>query len=382
MPMTRVHATHERRLEHGGTMAQSNSGTIDSSTAISSGRRRRVGFVVLACSIVTAATWGGWRLAHLGAHPIELVVFLVEFVGFASGVGVAIGMATAREARSVLEHDRRESHRYAFAVADIVGRTRSVDLHRDVRLAIRRATVRTPRNAADVALASVLVDGPRRLVAVVALTIALLVGVAPFPVPPVWAATAVALAATSMSVAHIALSGGRIRFGDRTRWSNCALGEVLSPIDHDDLAPRRWVGTVAIIVVINLAVALRGMSDRWTHGLAPMDFDDRIVTMAVAVVLVIGAIYTLRTVASPQLANAHLVSRRLEERTARQSALGGAVCIGLIGLIAGVLPGGVDATDGNPARVEQVSDDEIEPVRPATPSTSVPARTVVRSAGG
>ncbi len=363
-------------------MAQSKSGTTDSSAATPSGLRRRVGVGALAVSILTSTAWAGWRVLNLGAHPVELAVVVVELVGFASGLAVAIGLASARDPRTVLEHDRRESHRFAFAVADIVGRTRAVDLHRDVRVALHTIRRRQPRTTADVAVAAVLVDGPRRLAAVVVLTIALLLGVAPFPVPPVWAVAALLVAAASMSVAHSALSGGRIRFGDRTRWSNSALGEVLSPADHDDLAPRRWVGTVGIIVVINLAVALRGMSDRWTHGLPPMDAADRFVTMMAAVVLVVGAVYTLRTVTSPQLPNAHLVSRRLEERTARQSALGGAVCIGVIGLIAGVLPGGVDATDGDPARIEQISDDELEPARLDTPTLSVPAQTGGRSLGG
>jgi hypothetical protein len=112
-------------------------------------------------------------------------------------------------------------------------------------------------------------------------------------------------------------------------------------------------------VVINLAVALRGMSDRWTHGLPAMDNEARIVAMVFAMTIVIGALCTLLTTPAPELDNAHLVSRRLEERTARQSALGGAICVGLIGLLAGVLPGCVDPADDDAARIEHVTEHEV-----------------------
>ena len=101
-----------------------------------------------------------------------------------------------------------------------------------------------------------------------------------------------------------------------------SLGEVIAPNDPADVAPRRWVGTVGTIVVLNLAIGLRGMSDRWTHGLPAMSDDDRLVAMTWAALLVLGGLYTLRTIPTPQLGNAHVVARRLEERTARQSALG------------------------------------------------------------
>lgn len=327
-------------------------------------RRRAIGLIALAVSVVSTFSWLAWRLVSLGPHPVELGVFMVEVAGLATGVGVAIALATTRSSRSVFENDPRESSRYAFAVADLVGRTRAVDLHREVRDAMRAAPRWRPRNLGDVAVASVLADGPRRLGFIIVLNAGLLLGVAPFPMPPSWALASAALGVVAMSLAHVVLSAGRIRVGDRTRWSIASLGEVFSAADRDDLAPRRWVGTVAVVVVTNLAVALRGMSDRWTHGLPPMSSDDRLVGMALATALIVAALYTLRTMPAPQLPNAHLVSRRLEERTARQSAVGGAVCVGLIGLLAGVLPGGVDAADRDPVRIERVSDDRVESVVP------------------
>ena len=101
------------------------------------------------------------------------------------------------------------------------------------------------------------------------------------------------------------------------------------------------------------------MSDRWTHGLPTMSNDMRIVAMVYAMTLVAGSLFTLVTTAAPQLDNAHLVSRRLEERTARQSALGGALCVGLIGLLAGVLPGCVDPGDDHAGRIEHVTEHEV-----------------------
>ena len=210
-------------------------------------------------------------------------------------------------------------------------------------------------------MGSVLIEGPRRLILVATLTAALVFGIAPMPMPPTAAIAAALVGAAAMSCAHVAMGRGRIHVGDRTRWAYCALGEVLSPADHEGLAPRRWVGTIATVVVVNLALALRGTSDRWTHGLSPMSSDDRLITMLLAVGVVAGALFTLRTMAAPSFPDAHLVSRRLEERTARQSALGGAVCFGLIGLLAGVLPGSVDAAHDQPPGVVQVTHHEVPP---------------------
>ena len=318
--------------------------------------RRCVGASSLVFAGAGSIVWLGWRVTHIGMHPIELLMLLLELVGVLSGLAIALGLLRAESPRPRPDDDRRESSRFAFAVADIVERTRSTDLRRDVRAAFRMARHRRRLKLADLAIGGVLVEGPRRLGLIVTLTVALLMGVAPMPVPPPWAVAAALIGLASSSIAQVALAGGRIRFGDRTRSSYAALGEVLWSADRDDVAPRRWVGAVAAVVAINVAVALRGMSDRWTHGLAPMNNDDRIVTMLLAVLVVIGALYTLCTTPSPELTNAHLVSRRLEERTARQSALGAAVCVGVVGMIAGFLPGCLEASDQDPAGVERISD--------------------------
>jgi hypothetical protein len=325
--------------------------------------RRRLGFVLLAVGLAGSLGLAGWRVATMSWRPIPMLSFVLELAGVAIGCVVAVALAAARNPRSThTDDDRSEPRRYAFAIADFVERTRAADLHQDVRSVAR--TLRHPgrRDLPDVSMACVLLEGPRRVLLVVVATLALLVGTSPMPMPTTPALIALAIGVVGMSAATIALCPRRIRLGDRLRWSYSSLGEILVRHEVDGVAPRRWVGAVGTIVVLNLAVALRGMSDRWTHGLPPMGDDERVVAMVFAMLLALGSFYTLVTTAAPELDNAHLVARRLEERTARQSALGGAMCVGLIGLLAGVLPGSVDPADDDPARVEQVTQHEDGPV--------------------
>jgi hypothetical protein len=337
--------------------------------------RRRAGLTLLGVGAASAVVWFAWWLLHLEPHPITLLLFTVELAGFVLGAVVAIGLAGAPAPRRVLLPDPstgagadeapdrppidrdREPCRYAWAVADVVGRTRTGDLQHDVRAVVRAARRSVRRGRADYAVASVVADGARRLVTVVVVAAALLLGVSPIPIPSPIALVSVAIAAAAMSGAHVLLSGGRIRIGDRTRWTYSSLGDLLGREDIAGVAPRRWVGTVGVIVGLNVAIALRGMSDRWTHGLRAMEGDDRVVAMLLGLVLVVGALYTLATTEAPRVDGAHLVSRRLEETTARQSVLGAAVCVGLVGLVAGVFPGSVDAADHDPGRIEQIEHD-------------------------
>lgn len=312
--------------------------------------RRRIATALLCAGALFLLAWFVWRIATIHFHPVAIVALLIELSGWTGGFAVGIGLLTASAPRGVLQPD--DTYRYAVVVADRVGRTRATDLQHDLRAAVERLTARTAGGPADRAMIGVLVDGPRRIALVATLTLALLLGVAPLDVPPWWALGSLAAGTALIASTHVVASEGRIRFGDRTRWSYATLGEVFSSKDQADQAPRRWVGTVGTIVVLNLAIALRGMSDRWTHGLPAMTDDERLLAMVWAGVLVLGGLYTLRTIPTPKLGNSHLVARRLEERTARLSALGAAVCLGLIGLLAGVLPGSVDPGTNDPARIE------------------------------
>lgn len=317
--------------------------------------RRRLGLALAALGVIAELVWLVWWITHFPLNAVALAVLAAELVGLAGTIAISVGLVRASGSRDVFVDDPRDSHRFAFAVADLVGRTRSTDVHRDVVRVVR--SPRRPQRSAEAAMGAVLLEGPRRLVLVATVAVALLVGISPMPVPPVWALVPLAIGALLASTSHVVLGDGRIRVGDRLRWSYSSIGEVVGAADLDGVAPRRWVGTMASIVVVNLAIALRGTSDRWTHGLDPMTADERLVTMSLGIGLVAGALFTMRTVRAPVL-DTERWSRRLEERTARQSALGATVVLGLVGLIAGILPGGVDPADHDTVRVVQLVDDE------------------------
>ncbi len=299
--------------------------------------RRRAGLALAGLATACTVTWFAWRIADLHWHPVALVVLATEIVGLVCALTVTAALMAATAPRNVylVGDGVRDSYWYAHAVADLVGRTRSADLHRDVRTAMRAAPRWRPRTPGDAAIAAVLAEGPRRLVLVLAIGLGLLLGATPFGVPPWWALAAVFGAAAGFGGAHVLLGRGRLRLGDRIRWSFGAIGEVIERTDPDGHAPRRWRGTLAVTVGLSLAVALRGASDRWTHGLAPMGHDDRIVAMAVATLLVLGALYTLQTSERPDTGQLPVIVRHLDERTVRQFLLTVAVCVGAIGLVAG-----------------------------------------------
>lgn len=296
------------------------------------------GVAMAAVGTIGTLVWLSWRVTHLSLDPVSVAFLLAEIAGLLGGLAVASGLAARWTARSVFADEPRDSHWFAHSVADLVGRTRAADLHHDVRSTVRAAPRWRWRNSADAAVVAILLDGPRRLVMVVAVTVGLLLGISPFGPPPWWALVALGVGFVGIGTAHVVLGRGRIRFGDRTRWTFGAIGEVVGRSDVDGLAPRRWVGAIAAAVTVSVAVGLRGMSDRWTRGLPVMDDDDRIVLLAIGAVLILGALYTLATSPRPTQIDAHLVARHLEERTARQTVLAVAVVLGTVGLIAGLLP--------------------------------------------
>ncbi len=311
------------------------------------------GVAAAAVGTIGSVVWLAWRITHLGLDPVGIAFLLAEIAGLLGGLAVASGLAARWTARSVYVDEPRDSHWFAHSVADLVGRTRADDLHHDVRSTVRAAPRWRWRDSADAAIVAILLDGPRRLVMVLAVTLGLLFGVSPFGPPPWWALVALCTGVVGIAGAHVVLGRGRIRFGDRTRWTYGAIGEVVGRTDVDGVAPRRWVGAIATAVAVSVAVGLRGMSDRWTHGLPAMHDDDRVVLLAIGAALVLGALYTVATSQRPTQADAHLVARHLEERTARHAVLAVAVVLGVVGLVAGLLP------------TEQIAD-------PA-PTVSVPA---------
>jgi hypothetical protein len=148
------------------------------------------------------------------------------------------------------------------------------------------------------------------------------------------------------------LSGGHIRPGDRTLWSFAAIGVLLHghrvhPRERAFVgaASVERAGIMGLIVVVNLAVSLRGISDRWTHGLPDMAHDDRVGAMSMAIVMVLAGIGVLGRLPEPDPGDDVMLPRRLEERSARQTALAATAAVAIVGLVAGVLPGAVDAGD-------------------------------------
>ena len=338
----------------------------DRTTAAHVSGRLAAGLGSLAAAVACLSMWLGWWALALDPGPLPIALLVLEVIGLLAGVGVALALVRSRRpldpdsdagAESATGPDADRTFRYLDAVIAGHGVHQAHAVRRQLEVAVRTATRMRPTRSRDVARGGVIVEGPRRLVQLVLVTLALLVGAAPFPVPPVWALGMLTIGLAAMSLSHSLLSGGTIVPGDRIRWSYASMGEMCSRRSDDGtVAPRRWVGVVGAAVALCLAIALRGISDRWTHGLPAMPLGERVALMSVAIVLVVGALATLCTIPEPTIRDEHLLARRLEERTARQSVLAGAVCVGVIGFLAGVLPGHVDATDRDVTGIEQITD--------------------------
>ncbi|HSP28779.1 MAG TPA: hypothetical protein VLN74_09540 [Ilumatobacteraceae bacterium] len=198
------------------------------------------------------------------------------------------------------------------------------------------------RQLALTAWALVAVEGIRRMLFVGVLVVVLLTGRLPFEMPG-WSVLAALMAAQlSFTISHWLLSGGVLRPGVRLRWSMATIGAGLGDGASRTGLPIRWTATLATMVVLNLAVALRGVSDRWTHGLGPMPHDERVGAMVLSWWLVIVGFTALRTLVKPSL-GFYGATRRLEETSTRRLALGTTLAVALVGFIAGVLPGGLPA---------------------------------------
>jgi hypothetical protein len=204
----------------------------------------------------------------------------------------------------------------------------------------RAATVR--RQLATTAWALVAIEGIRRVIFVGLLVAVLLTGRFPFELPAWWILAALVAAQVLFAVGHWLLSGGSLRPGMRLRWSMASVGAGLGDGASRTGLPIRWTATMATMIVLNLAVALRGVSDRWTHGLGPMVRDERVVAMVLSWWLVFVGFAALRTLAQPSL-GFYGATRRLEETSTRRLALGTTLAVAALGFVAGVFPGGLPA---------------------------------------
>ncbi len=304
--------------------------------------------------------WLAWRVSSSPVGLVSVVVLLLEVMAFlvaivlsaalwslpgrsrpsATSAGlldVLVELFGLDELGSVEAHGADDTGEVARARTGL----RLLDPRtRQATIAARQFVGR--RHLALTAWALVAVEGIRRMLFVAVLVAVLLTGRLPFEMPG-WSVLAALLAAQlSFTISHWLLSGGVLRPGVRLRWSMATIGAGLGDGASRTGLPIRWTATLATMVVLNLAVALRGVSDRWTHGLGPMPHDERVGAMALSLWLVLVGFTALRTLVKPSL-DFYGATRRLEETSTRRLALGTTMAVALVGFIAGVLPGGLPA---------------------------------------
>ena len=302
------------------------------------------------------STWLAWRVSSAPVDPIGVLVLVLEVAALL----VSLVLSAALWSFGSVPGQSRPSSRSAPLV-DVVGEMLGVtdlatehacgaDDTGEVARARRGLALLDPRASralvgppvAVTAWALVAVEGIRRMVFVAVLLVVLLTGRFPFELPS-WSMLATpAVAVVSFSVSHWMLSGGTLRPGVRLRWSMASVGAGLGDGTSRSGLPIRWTATLATMIALNLAVALRGLSDRWTHGLGPMPHHERVVAMLVSWWLVLVGFAALRILAKPSL-GFYGATRRLEETSTRRLALGTTLAVALIGFAAGVLPGGLPA---------------------------------------
>lgn len=182
-------------------------------------------------------------------------------------------------------------------------------------------------------------DGIRRAVAVAGLLAVLLLGAAPVELPPRTVAALLIVGLIFVSIGTWALSAGQVRPLDRTVRSVGAIGVAAGQGESRGALGGPWFATMATIVALNVAVALRGMSDRWTHGLPPMTDGSRFMAIAFAAVIVGAGLAALRRLHPPDL-QFFGPTRRLEELSARRLALGATLSLAVVGTVASGMPTG------------------------------------------
>jgi hypothetical protein len=319
-----------------------------------------VGAVVVIVGTLGWSVWFGWRLSHPVPHPLWALAVTIEGLGVITGLTVAV---------AALHHRRRivspagwratDGSPYLCAIAELAGRAPAeplTDAPRHAALGAHRLAWARQAGVGDRAFALALLEAPRRLVYAGTLAAGLLLGAATHGRPTMTAVAGAAVGISALSVGTWLLSGRTIRPGDRTLWSFAAMG-VLLRSHRVDTGERAFAGAASVeragimglVVVMNLAVSLRGISDRWTHGLPDMAHDDRVGAMSMAIVMVLAAIAALGRLPDPEPVDDPVdevvLPRRLEERSARQTALAATAAVAIVGLVAGVLPGAVDAGD-------------------------------------
>ncbi len=317
---------------------------------------RWAGRVASLVGLAAWSTWLAWRVSSGPIEPVGVAVLVLEVAA------LLVSIVLSAAFWSIGSVPRRvQATAGAMPLVDLVGEllgvahlatepARGADDTGEVARARRGLELLDPRAPrafdgppmAVTAWALVAVEGIRRMLFVALLVVVLLSGRFPFELPG-WPLLAVpAVAVTAFSASHWMLSGGVLRPGVRLRWSMASVGAGLGDGTSRTGLPIRWTATLATMVVLNLAVALRGVSDRWTHGLGPMPHDERVLAMVISWWLVLVGFAALRILAKPSL-GFYGAAKRTEETSARRLALGATLAVALVGFVAGVLPGGLPA---------------------------------------
>ena len=310
-------------------------------------------------SLVGLAAWSTWLAWRVSSAPVDVISVLVLVLEVAALLVSLVLSAALWSFGSLPGHSRVRSRSAPLVdvVAEMLGVADLATVHAcgaddtgEVARARRGLQLLDPRASraivgppvAVTAWALVAVEGIRRMMFVALLVVVLLTGRFPFELPSWTMLAAPAVAVVSFSVSHWMLSGGVLRPGVRLRWSMASVGAGLGDGTSRSGLPIRWTATLATMIVLNLGVALRGLSDRWTHGLGPMPHHERVVTMSVSWWLVLVGFAALRILTKPSL-GFYGATRRLEETSTRRLALGTTLAVALVGFAAGVLPGGLPA---------------------------------------
>ncbi len=333
-----------------------------------------VGRLLCAAGLVAWLGWLGWRVSSPPTQPIGIATLGLELVAFAAALVVTAGLWNSGSARRLAQLHRSEPNDVSNALPQLVtaalgatsnelstrAQTGADDTgevawarHGLGILGSFRSNGRGDSNRTndprgrypsldEAAWSVVATDGLRRMLFVGLLVVVLFSGQTPFDVPPLEVAALLVGALVSLSLGHWMLSGGLLRPGSRTMWSMASVGAGFGDGNSRSGLPIRWMSTIATMVVLNLAVSLRGLSDRWTHGLGVMQHDERVVAMSTAFGLVMMGFLALRTLEQPDL-GFYGATRRLEEGSARRLALGATVGVALLGFVVGVLPAGAPA---------------------------------------
>ncbi|HYN31160.1 MAG TPA: hypothetical protein VES40_00930 [Ilumatobacteraceae bacterium] len=322
---------------------------------------RWTGRVLVVASTVAWLVWLGWRVSSPMAGFVGFAVLVLEVVAFtvATVISLALWHAPATTATSAQRRASRrgdvalpETLAVALDAPDASGIRSTVGADDTGEVAWARHGITSLRPATflgadrpslrQVAWSMVAVEGMRRMLCVVMVLVVLFSGMSPFKVPPVEILAFLVASQLALTLGHFLLSDGLIRPGARLRWSMASVGAGLGDGTSRSGLPIRWASTLATMVALNLVVSLRGLSDRWTHGLGAMAHDERVMVMTAAAWLVGWGFVALRSLAQPELGY-YGATRRLEETSTRRLALGATLTVAAIGLIAGVMPGGVPA---------------------------------------